>query len=177
MNAHQAQTLAAKIDGAVYYGRNPYPIERMWTARVPMGADAEHPPVAVYTHPTKPGGEELVSEGPDAFRVLPYFGAYLDVQLYLNSEGEPEILPEIVINACGYKVQATDDMVVFSEADPIATMHMRFAFTLKCLCWWIDIHGQNPAVMASHVVAAYGIVCQCYGGNNAIRRRPTRPIR
>jgi hypothetical protein len=174
MNACDAKTLAAKINGVVYYGRTPFPPDRMWTRRLSMGADAEHQPVTVYTHSESADSEALVNEGPDAFRVFAHFGAMLQVQLRLGADGEPEIPPEVNIRADGYKVQIADDMVVFSEAEPIYGCHGRFSFTLKDQCWWLELHGQASDVMVSHVIAAYEIVCQCYGPNHGIRRRPTR---
>ena len=70
---------------------------------------------------------------------------------------------EVNLGGCAYKVQESDGMIVFSEAEPVWSQHTRFAFERRTDLWYVSIHGQTADVPVSHIQRAAKLVAEAYG--------------
>ena len=75
-------------------------------------------------------------------------------------------MPETVnLRGCSHRVAQAEGLIVFSEEDPIWSCGQRSSFRRVCGCWHVSIEGQMDYISISHIVRAYEIVSEVYGGD------------
>lgn len=72
---------------------------------------------------------------------------------------------EVTLCGIGYRVAVAEELVVFSEAEPIWGQRSRFSFRRKAQCWYVSIEGDCSEVSVAHIEAAAEIVREVFGAS------------
>lgn len=80
-------------------------------------------------------------------------------------------LPEtVLLCAIEYRVQEHEGLISFVESGGICGVHCQFTFVRDaCRCWYLSISHTFGSVFVEHVIRAYEMVKEVYGGNFGLK--------
>lgn len=87
----------------------------------------------------------------------------------------PEPTMPASVNLCGirYRIQVHEGLIVFTEEEPVWSQQAKLSFQRKAGCWYVNSAQEYAPV--SHVIAAFEVVSQVYGGNFKMRNGENEP--
>ena len=86
-------------------------------------------------------------------------------------------LPEkVTLAAVPYRAREHEGAVVFTSEHGFHGCGTRIVFTRRCGIWYVELFDTNGnAVSVCHVMRAYEVVCEIYGGSHEFRNGEHMP--
>jgi hypothetical protein len=94
----------------------------------------------------------------------------------METQDIPKLPPTANLSGTMYRIRQHEGLIVFTQDICVFGAHCRLSFERKCGCWYLsEISDTWGRVMVSHILKAYELLCETFGGNHVHPRGEHQP--